>query len=117
VTDENIEQYQLTCHSLGSSVHYRLPDGLSQHRLLFFDLTVQLIFSPSSGLFIQLMFGQVLHENAAEDFPVVRAVPGHREFLMMDSSHEVTSAASGESHLDLNTHSFSGQALIYCSCY
>lgn len=60
---------------------------------------LQLIFSPSNSLFIQLMFAQVLHENAAGDFPVVRAVPDHHEFLMVDSSHEVTLAPSGESHL------------------
>lgn len=60
---------------------------------------VHLIFSPSNSLFIQLMFAQVLHENAAGGLPGVRAVSDHCKFLMMESSHEVTSAASGESHL------------------
>lgn len=45
------------------------------------------------------MFAQVLHENAAGEFPAIRAVSDHCEFLIMDSSHEVTSAPSGESHL------------------
>lgn len=77
MTDENIEQYQFLCHSLGSYVHHWLPDGPSQHWLLFFDLMVQLIFCPSNSLFIQLIFAQVLHEKATGDFPVVRAVPDH----------------------------------------
>lgn len=108
VTDEILNNYQLLCHSLGSSVHYWLPDGPSQHWLLFFDLMVHLIFSPSNSLFIQLMFAQVLHENAAGDFPGVRAVLDHCKFLMMESSHKVTSAASGKSvYPDLNNYSFS----------
>lgn len=60
---------------------------------------VQLIFSPSNSLFIQLMFAQVLLENAEGDFLVIKAIPDHYEFLMTDSSHEVTSVPSGESHL------------------
>lgn len=99
MTDENIKLYRLLCHSLGSSVHYRLPDGPSGHWLLFFDLMVQLIFSPSNSLFIQLMFAQVLLENAEGDFLVIKAIPDHYEFLMTDSSHEVTSVPLGESHL------------------
>lgn len=45
------------------------------------------------------MFAQLLHENAAGEFPAVKAVSDRCEFLIMNSSHEVTPAPSGESCL------------------
>lgn len=63
------------------------------------NFLVQLIFNPSNNLFIQFMFAQLLHENAAGEFPAVKAVSDRCEFLIMNSSHEVTPAPSGESCL------------------
>lgn len=60
MTDGNTEQYQLLCHSLGSSVHYWQPDGPSQHWLLFFDLTVHLMFHLSNSSFIQSILTEFL---------------------------------------------------------
>lgn len=69
------------------------------------NFLVQLIFNPSNNLFIQFMFAQLLHENAAGEFPAVKAVSDRCEFLIMNSSHQhpqVNPACSPESqHLQL----------------